>query len=100
MTNESPTSQGNAAMLQGKLSTKILLASFVVLSVTMVIACCVSSTTAKQDITFDIFDLAAVGQAVGSVQGDSNYRPLADINNDGKVDTKDLDIVGDNYLWQ
>jgi len=51
----------------------------------------------NNDCKVDIFDLAAVGLAYGSVPGDSNWNPNADLNNDGKINIFDLATVGLNY---
>jgi hypothetical protein len=49
------------------------------------------------DLDIDIFDLAAVGLAFGSVPGDSNWNPDCDTTVDGKVDIFDLAMVGINF---
>jgi len=49
------------------------------------------------DCKVNIFDLAAVGLAYGSVPGDDNWNPDADLNNEEKVDIFDLARVGVNY---
>ena len=52
------------------------------------------------DCDVDIFDLAAVGLAYGSQEGDQNWDPDADIyppGGDGKINVFDLAIVGLNY---
>lgn len=45
----------------------------------------------------DIFDLATVGRAYGSIKGEPEYDPDADLNEDGFVDIRDVSIVGRNY---
>ncbi len=45
----------------------------------------------------DILDLAIVGNACGTVEGQPGYNPIADINKDGRVDIRDLAVVGRNY---
>ncbi len=52
---------------------------------------------ANNDHVVDIFDLATVGKAFGSICGDSKYDPKADINKDCEIDIFDLAFVGKNF---
>ncbi|MCD6496479.1 MAG: hypothetical protein J7K54_04355 [Candidatus Aenigmarchaeota archaeon] len=49
------------------------------------------------DCTVNIIDLASVGWAYGSVQGDSNWIATADVYTDGVIDILDLATVGLHY---
>jgi hypothetical protein len=51
----------------------------------------------NKDCKVDIFDLAAVGLAYGSIPGNENWNPNADLNKNGVVNIFDLAIVGWNY---
>jgi hypothetical protein len=51
----------------------------------------------NNDCKVDIFDLALVGMAYGSSEGDDNWDYDADLNEDGVVNIFDLAIVGINY---
>ena len=52
---------------------------------------------ADRDCDVDIFDLAAVGLAFGSMPGNSNWDGKSDFDADGDVDIFDLATVGLNY---
>ncbi len=47
--------------------------------------------------TIDIFDIVVVATAFGSQPGDSNWNPVADINNDAIVDIFDIVVVATNF---
>jgi parallel beta-helix repeat protein len=49
------------------------------------------------DCVVNIFDLALVGIAYGSLPGGSQWNPDADLTNDGKINIFDLATVGINY---
>lgn len=49
------------------------------------------------DGTVDIYDLALVSKAYGTMKGDPSYNPNADINCDGAIGINDLAINGKNY---
>jgi hypothetical protein len=49
------------------------------------------------DCIVDITDLQIVGDAYGSVPGDSSWNPAADMNGDNKIDVLDLSAVGLRY---
>ena len=49
------------------------------------------------DGTVDITDLALVGEAYGTVEGDPDYNSDADLNYDGAIDVYDLAECGKNY---
>ena len=49
------------------------------------------------DGTVDIYDLALVGEAYGTMKGDPGHNPNADISCDGVIDIYDLAINGKNY---
>ena len=51
----------------------------------------------NNDCRIDIFDLAGVGLAYGSVKGGNNWNEFADLNYDNKVDIFDLAMVGLDY---
>ncbi len=51
----------------------------------------------NNDHVVDIFDLATVGKAFGSICGDSKYDPKADINKDCEIDIFDIAFVGKNF---
>jgi len=42
-------------------------------------------------------DLTLLKQAFGAVPGDSNWNPNADLYYDFRIDTKDLQLLGENY---
>jgi hypothetical protein len=60
-----------------------------------------NATLIEGDINFDnsvdILDLADYIVASGSVEGDANYNPMADLNFDGSVDGDDEDIIMNNF---
>ena len=41
----------------------------------------------------DGFDLAAIGKALGSPEGDENYATATDLDRDGMIDGMDLDLL-------
>ncbi len=45
----------------------------------------------------DIHDLTLVGEAFGTVEGNSHYNPDADLNDDEVIDIYDLAECGKNY---
>ncbi|TET56775.1 hypothetical protein E3J51_04280, partial [Candidatus Bathyarchaeota archaeon] len=49
------------------------------------------------DRDVDIFDIVAIVTAYGSAEGDPEYVPNYDINDDGKVDIFDIVIASGNY---
>jgi hypothetical protein len=49
------------------------------------------------DRDVDSFDLSALNSAYGSTPTKPNWNPNCDINSDGKVDAKDLHLLGKNY---
>lgn len=49
------------------------------------------------DGVVDIWDLAKVGKAYGTFEGEPDYDPEADITKDGIVDMRDIAIVAVNY---
>ncbi len=52
---------------------------------------------ANRDGKIDAGDLADVAAAFNTREGDENWNPAADLNNDGIVDIYDLVIVGKNF---
>ena len=49
------------------------------------------------DGTVDITDLTLIGEAYGTVEGDPDYNPSADLNCDDIIDIYDLEECGKNY---
>jgi len=42
-------------------------------------------------------DIGTAAQAFGSYPGHERWNPIADINNDGKVDMKDIGLVAKEF---
>jgi hypothetical protein len=42
-------------------------------------------------------DIAIVAKALGTIPGDQNWNPIADLNGDVRVDMKDIAIVAKAY---
>ena len=49
------------------------------------------------DGVVDIFDLNKAGKAYGSVVGEPEYDSDVDLNKDGRVDMRDIALIGKNY---
>ena len=45
----------------------------------------------------DLKDVYLIGEAFGSISGDSNWNPVTDVNGDGKVDLKDYFIIAKHF---
>jgi hypothetical protein len=45
----------------------------------------------------DIADAAALAYAFGTVQGDANYNPAADLNGDGRIDIQDAALLAFDF---
>ena len=45
----------------------------------------------------DLKDVYLIGEAFGSIPGDSNWNPLTDVNGDGKIDLKDYFIIAKHF---
>lgn len=45
----------------------------------------------------DLKDVYLIGEAFGSIPGDSNWNPLTDLNGDSKVDLKDYFAIAKHF---
>ena len=51
----------------------------------------------NQDGTVNQLDITRAQRTYGTVEGDANWNPLADVNHDGVVDINDLILILNNY---
>ena len=56
-----------------------------------------STYDVNQDGTVNQLDITRAQRTYGTVEGDANWNPLADVNHDGVVDINDLILILNNY---
>jgi len=69
--------------------------------VLLVIPCKANQVDFNSDGVVDFLDFSIFAQAWKTQDGDPNFNPVCDISdpNDGVIDERDLDVLGDSWLW-